>query len=271
MAVLGVSMGNAPLYLGPWSPLWHTGLEWLAYFVAWRVYHAQTSVDVISPQQRIWVFVGCVVGAAFGSKVVVWLDHPTWFWDQLTTQPWMLLLQGKGIGGALVGGLIGVEAIKKILGITPRTGDRYVFPLLAAIIIGRLGCFLTGYYDETYGMATTLPWAVDFGDGMGRHPTQLYEMVWAACLMALLWWRTRTHIFPPPVNGRLFQWFMVGYFAFRLGVEFIKPVPHAYGVLNGTQLLSLAVLAYYLPVWGAALLGLVRPTRPPQNLRNLTP
>jgi prolipoprotein diacylglyceryltransferase len=51
----------------------------------------------------------------------------------------------------------------------------HVFPLILDTCIGRVGCFLTGLADHTHGVATALPWAVGFGDGVGRHPTQLCE------------------------------------------------------------------------------------------------
>jgi prolipoprotein diacylglyceryltransferase len=48
-------------------------------------------------------------------------------------------------------------------------------PLAIGIAVGRLGCFFAGLDDFTYGTPTTLPWGHDFGDGIARHPVQLYE------------------------------------------------------------------------------------------------
>jgi hypothetical protein len=36
-----------------------------------------------------------------------------------------------------------------------------------------VGCFLTGLSDRTYGTPTPLPWGIDFGDGIPRHPPAL--------------------------------------------------------------------------------------------------
>ena len=45
-----------------------------------------------------------------------------------------------------------------------------------------------GLLDPTYGVASTLPWARDFGDGIARHPVQLYESAsMALVLFAVLW------------------------------------------------------------------------------------
>ena len=90
-------------------------------------------------------------------------------------------LGGKTIVGGLHGGWAGVELAKWRLGIRHSTGDVFVFPLIFGMSVGRIGCFLTGLPDHTYGNHTSLPWAVNFGDGP-RHPTQLYDIVFL-CLL----------------------------------------------------------------------------------------
>lgn len=220
-------------------PYVHLIFEMLAYFVGLRLFIYLRQRDSIETPHRNWVMMGCILGASFGAKVVVWLDNPAWFLQHWQTI--YLWSSGKGIGGALAGGWLGVEVTKKFIGLNRATGDLFVYPLLLAMIIGRMGCFLTGYYDQTYGLATNLPWGVDFGDGVFRHPTQLYEVFYLLMLTALIYWRSR---WAHP-EGYLFRLFMIGYFLFRFGVEFIKPIPHAFWGLNGTQLISLTVLLCY--------------------------
>ena len=62
-----------------------------------------------------------------------------------------------------------------MVGITHSTGAYFAPSLAIGIAIGRIGCFLSGLEDYTYGTPTTLPWGYDFGDGVLRHPVQLYE------------------------------------------------------------------------------------------------
>src|SRR3954471_7509851 len=81
----------------------------------------------------------------------------------------------RSIEGALAGGIVAVELYKLIHGISLRTGARFALPIAVGIAVGRLGCFFAGLDDFTYGIPTGLPWAHDFGDGIGRHPVQLYE------------------------------------------------------------------------------------------------
>lgn len=70
--------------------------------------------------------------------------------------------------GGLLGGLVGVELSKKIIGVRTSSGDLFSYPLILGMMIGRVGC-LGGLEDNTYGEATTLPWGMDLGDGVMRH------------------------------------------------------------------------------------------------------
>src|SRR5437868_7421431 len=77
---------------------------------------------------------------------------------------------GHSIAGAIAGGAAAVELYKWLRGIRGSTGLPFVAPLALGIAVGRLGCFFAGLPDYTYGTPTHLPWGVDFGDGIPRHP-----------------------------------------------------------------------------------------------------
>jgi phosphatidylglycerol---prolipoprotein diacylglyceryl transferase len=126
-----------------------------------------------------------VAGAALGSKVLYWLEDPRATLQNLYNPAY--LIEGKTIVGALIGGLITVEAMKRYIGLRISTGDLYSIPLAVGIAVGHIGCFLTGLGDNTYGTPTTLPWGVNFGDGIARHPTQLYEIVFLTILAPVLY------------------------------------------------------------------------------------
>src|SRR6185369_7604019 len=142
------------------------------------------------------------------------------------------LLGGKTIVGGLLGGWAGIELAKKCLGLTRSTGDAFVWPLAIGTAIGRLGCFFTGLSDHTYGVATTLPWGVDFGDGVRRHPTQLYESLFVLGLVVTLHIATRARDLP---SGARFRLYFAGYFAFRFGIEFLKPRETPLAFLSAIQ------------------------------------
>lgn len=229
------------LYLGDLQIHPHFLFEMIAYVIAFRLLlWKNTRKDNITSSQRTSVIVGGMVGALLGAKVLVLLQHLNLLW-----QDWrlyiLLLFQGKTIVGALLGGLIGVEVTKKFIGVKKSTGDVFVYPLMTAMGIGRIGCFLTGLSDRTYGIATSLPWGVDFGDGILRHPTQIYEIFFLISWGILLHFRSKYQ----QQEGDLFKFFMVGYLSFRFLVDFLKPdFPLIFG-LSAIQLACLVALIYY--------------------------
>jgi prolipoprotein diacylglyceryltransferase len=219
----------------------HFVFEVVAYGVAMALLRRNVKSDSIPLSQRSSVVVGGLIGALVGAKILVLLQHI----DLLGSdwRSWLLLgLQGKTVVGALLGGLIGVELTKKWIGLTQSTGDAFVFPLLVGTAIGRVGCFLTGLSDRTYGTVTALPWGIDFGDGLPRHPTQLYEVGFLIVLGIFLAWYRQSH----PPNGRLFQLYFVGYLGFRFGVDFLKPDFHPLWGLSFIQMACLLGVAYGL-------------------------
>ncbi len=131
------------------------------------------------------VVAAAVAGAAIGSKLLFWLEDPRLTYHNLHNPAY--LIGGKTIVGALIGGLLTVELMKRYIGLRTSTGDLYAIPLAFGIAIGRIGCFLTGLSDNTYGTPTTLPWGINFGDGIPRHPTQLYEVVFLLLLIPILY------------------------------------------------------------------------------------
>jgi prolipoprotein diacylglyceryltransferase len=220
----------------------HFAFEVSAYAVGMRLFLARrpASPTLADADRRIWIIVGAALGAALGSKLAFWLEDPAAAFANFPD--WRHLLEGKSIVGGLLGGLVGVETAKLALRKAASTGDDFVLPLAAGIAIGRLGCFFAGLADHTYGLPTTLPWGVDFGDGIPRHPTQLYEIAFVLAWVAWVRWRRRAH-WPA---GDAFKAFLCGYLVFRLLVESIKPAPHLYFPgLTGIQWLCLAGLAYH--------------------------
>ena len=230
------------LHLGGLELHAHLVFEALAYFVGYRLYVRlrRSGGDPIPQIQRLTLVATAVGGAVLGSKALALLDDPAQT-VQRARELWFLL-GGKSVVGGLLGGLIAVEIAKRIMHVTVATGDLYVLPLIVGIAVGRIGCFLTGLDDQTHGVPTALPWGIDFGDGISRHPTQLYEIVLMLVLGIVVMRRRRQ----PHVEGDLFKLFMIAYLAWRLCVEFIKP---------GVPLLGLTAIQW------ACVLGLLHYAR----------
>ncbi len=222
----------------------HLVMEMLAYTAGFQFYlllrrkQIQPTVPI---EQNLWIIVGAIFGALIGSKLLAWIESPSEFVQVLGTPA---MLGGKTIVGGLLGGWAGVEFAKKRVDVTQSTGDLFVLPLALGICIGRVGCFLTGLDDHTYGTFTSLPWGVNFGDGP-RHPTQLYEIAFIAVLGILLATRYKLAY----TNGQTFRLFMAGYLLFRFGVEFLKPSYKPYVGMSAIQIASLVGAIVAVRLW----------------------
>ena len=205
------------------SLVWHFVFEALAYFVGFRLYLREKKRlpnSVLADEDHaIWVLVGAALGAALGSKVLFWLELPKVAFANFPDL--RALMAGKSVVGGFLGGLIGVELVKKMRGIRRSTGDAMAIPMLLGLAIGRIGCFIAGLPDNTHGNPTTGLLGYDFGDGVPRHPTQLYEIIFC-----LIWaaWLDRRRAALSAREGDLFKSALAGYLVWRFFIEFIKPL-----------------------------------------------
>jgi prolipoprotein diacylglyceryltransferase len=244
-----------PVYV--WGIHPHLLFETMGYAAAFAVllWLRRKRGDAIAIPLRWSVIAAAFVGGALGSKILYWAEDPA-----ATAMHWrdpVYLLGGKTIVGGLIGGWIAVELMKKYVGISESTGDLFAVPLAVGIAIGRIGCFLTGLSDKTYGTPTTLPWGVDFGDGARRHPTQLYEFVFLIGLSVLLYRLLRVGNGARLVqfrSGDVFKLFMISYLGFRFLLDFWKPSDPALlfgiGALQWTCVVALAALVWQFKTTG---------------------
>lgn len=225
----------------------HLLFEGLGYFLGARLYfflrrRAFRADKALPLETNLWLLVGCLAGAFLGSKLLAWVESPSVYLP-LLGQP-LALFGGKTIVGGLLGGWAGVELAKHFLRLRSSTGDLFVYPLALGTAIGRLGCFFTGLDDHTCGVATSLPWGVDFGDGLRRHPTQLYESAAVLLLALALLLVERIRRSRPLAAGQRFRLYMAGYLGFRFAVEFIKPRELIPPGLSAIQLACLIGIAF---------------------------
>jgi len=173
-----------PIYIevGPAKILLHVVFEVLAFFIGFRyfLWLRKKRGDAIKTPNRTWIIIGAIIGALIGSRLIGGLENPT----QITKENNLLFYfyQNKTVLGGFLGGLTGVEIVKKIIKEKGASGDLFVYPIILALIIGRMGCFSMGIYEETYGTVTTLPWGMNLGDGLIRHPVSLYEIIFLLVL-----------------------------------------------------------------------------------------
>ncbi|MGD0892757.1 MAG: prolipoprotein diacylglyceryl transferase family protein [Terracidiphilus sp.] len=219
-------------------PAWHPVFETLAYasgYAVFRRLRAQQG-DALAEPQRWTVLAAAAVGALAGSRVLGLAEQwPTVMtaWQQGRILALMLSPGGKTIVGGLLGGWFGVEIVKRLSGIRRRTGDLFALPLCVGIAVGRIGCLIAGLADDTYGKPTTLPWAVNLGDGIGRHPVQVYEILFLIVLGLIVSTKAKLP------EGARFRIFLGGYLAWRAAIDFLKPQP----LIGGLNLIQWSCLA----------------------------
>lgn len=229
-----------PILFG-YSVNMHLVLEYLAFFIAFRyyVFLRKGSEDSISTLNRLSIILSAALGALVGSRLVGYLENPI---ITISKENIIQLLNTKTIMGGLFSGLLGVEISKKIIGETKSSGDLFVFPIILGIFIGRIGCFLSGVKEFTYGEETASDFGMDLGDGVLRHPLALYELSFLIILFVGLKKLKKTIVLD---NGELFKWFMVFYFTFRFFMEFLKPNVFYILGLSSIQLLCVICWLYY--------------------------
>lgn len=221
--------------------LLHTILEWLSYFIGYRyyIYLRKKKNDLISTDNRTYIFVGALLGGLIGSRLIGGLENI----DALHKNQQHLLLYffgNKTVLGGLLFGTWGVEIIKKIIGEKSSSGDLMTYAILLALIIGRIGCFSMGVYEETYGLP--FKYGMNLGDGMLRHPVCLYEIAFLIFI-----WISSKRIFKNCIstNGNLYKYFMINYLLFRFVLDFIKPHYNLFLHLSTIQITCLIGLLYY--------------------------
>jgi phosphatidylglycerol---prolipoprotein diacylglyceryl transferase len=227
---------------------WHFLFESLAYAVAFRIYIAQrrTAGDFLETSTRWNIIVAAVAGAAIGSKLLYCLEDPQLTARHLTDLRY--LLAGKTMVGGLLGGTGAVELAKRQAGIRRRTGDLFALPMAVGIAIGRIGCFLAGKQEDTYGIPTSLPWGWNLGDGVSRHPVQLYEV---AAMLLLAVFLPRIH--PPRfAEGDRFRVFVLAYYSWRLLIDFLKPGVRFEGLTVLQWACAAALVWYARDLWRIA-------------------
>ena len=213
----------------------HTAFDVLAWLAAgaaaWWLSRARL-VPFLTPASDFAYLAAVLFGAGLGA--VVFGTANLW----LSGQPGF----ARSIEGAIAGGILAVELYKHARGIRLRTGARFALPLAVGVAVGRIGCYLSGLDDFTYGTPTALPWGHDFGDGIPRHPVQLYESAAMAAFALIYLVQVRRRNAFVIDNG---FYLAVGFYgAQRFLWEFLKPYAPLLGPLTLFHLLSIAIVAY---------------------------
>ena len=194
----------------------------------WRLRDAATRIE----RAGFGYAIALVTGAALGGYAAGTLNL------RISGEPGV----ARSIVGALAGAIAAIEIFKRARGITGSTGIIFVPAFCTSVVIGRWGCFFSGLTDHTHGSPGSVPWAHDFGDGVLRHPVQLYESAAMATFLvyALVMLARRDPFFMRSGFYLMVLW----YAAQRFCWEFLKPYAPVLGPLNLFHLICLGLIIY---------------------------
>lgn len=215
----------------------------LGYYIVDKMFRRENASEEWLDKLFVYVMIATVVGARLG--------HVFFYgWDYYSQNPADILKVWQG-GLASHGGAFGILIAiwlysKKV---TKRsmlwTMDKLVIPVALAAVFIRLGNLMN---SEIVGSITSLPWGFIFLKAHGidnpelpRHPAQLYEafsyLVTFVVLMYMYWKKNAARR-----PGLIFGVFLIGIFATRFFIEFLKEDQEAFEAtmaLNMGQILSI--------------------------------
>jgi prolipoprotein diacylglyceryltransferase len=201
----------------------------------WRLKEtAQRIAQVAGPGYFAALALGGVAGA--------------WLSGSLNTLRSSIPALSHSIEGALLGAILTVEIYKTIRRIDGSTGVVFAGPFAVGVVVGRWGCLFAGLADRTYGTPTQLPWGVDLGDGVARHPVEIYESLSMALFLAVFLVGLARRA--PWAMRRGFYVMVAWYGAQRFAWEFLKPYPTLAGPFNLFHLISAVLIVYGVLAYG---------------------
>ena len=242
------------LSLGPIAVRWY-GLMYLVGFACfWLLGRRRTAEPwcrITAEDLENMLFYG-VFGVILGGRLGYCLLYQP---EYYLTHPTALFAVWEG-GMSAHGGIIGVIIVMILFARMKKmpflTVSDFVVPLVPlGLMFGRIGNFING---ELWGRPASpdLPWAMIFpqaGDGIPRHPSQLYESFGEGLLLFLLLWFISRK---PRPAGLVSGVFCFGYGAARFIVEYFREPDAFLGLqaldLSRGQWLSLPLIVLGLVV-----------------------
>jgi phosphatidylglycerol---prolipoprotein diacylglyceryl transferase len=194
----------------------------------WRLAGAAQKIEAAGPFYALALLAGAAAGGFAAGTLNLWLLGEAGI--------------GRSILGALAGAILAVELFKAVRGIRGSTGIIFVPAFATSVMVGRWGCFLSGLEDQTHGTPTALAWGHDFGDGVLRHPVQIYESAVMGSFLALALYLIGRRSAAFLRNG--FYIMVLVYAAQRFLWEFLKPYPPLLGPFNLFHFLCLGLMIY---------------------------
>ena len=215
----------------------------------------------------VLIYLTGLLGAFVGAKLAFLFAEGWQYWK--FPVPWLPLLTGKSVIGALPGGYAGVEFAKARLAYRAHTGDTFAAMAPAAILLGRVGCLFQGC---CLGAPCARPawWTLTDAAGIPRWPAVPVEMAFNLLALTLFWVLRRKRL----LAGQHFHLYLIGYGLFRFFHEFERDTPRflpANHGWSGYQILALGVFAFGALAFQRRRRTTPHPPTPESELRSSLP
>jgi prolipoprotein diacylglyceryltransferase len=212
------------------------------------LYYRALRRDGILDPRIILISMAALVGGAVGARLLTsWevLDEVRAADLPIT---YVVTHGPRSIIGGLAGGYLAIALSKRALGYTRSTGDYYAAAIPLALVIGRIGCFLS---ELPLGTPTDLPWGMTVspeaaaafprcpGCNGPMHPSMLYEIGFHALAFGII--ASRGPLLP--IRGDTLKAYLLAYGVFRFGVEFVRGNEVQAWGLTGPQLVLIPLIA----------------------------
>ncbi len=235
--------------LGPFRLVTHDVFTILGLLAGLAIYYRELRRRGILDERIIRISIAVVLGGAVGARLITAWEHFDYY-RLLGEAPltWVIEHSGKSLIGAIAGGYLAGVVAKRALGYRRSTGDCYALAIPVAIVIGRVGCFLS---ELPLGTPTDLPWGVRVDPAaaaafvrcpscdLPMHPSMLYEIAFSlAAAAVIVRWGRRV-----PVPGDLLKAYLLAAGSFRFAVEFVRGNEIQALGLSGPQIVLIPLLA----------------------------
>ena len=217
----------AVIEFGPLALFTHDLFTVLGVFAGLALYYRALRRDRVLDARIVLISLAAIAGGAIGARLITsWevIDEVVAAHLPIT---YVVTHGPRSIIGGLAGGYLAIVLSKRALGYTLSTGDYYAAAIPLALMIGRVGCFLS---ELPLGTPTDLPWGMtvspDAAAAFSRcpgcdgpmHPSMLYEIGFHALAFGLIFSRGPML----SVRGDTLKAYLLAYGLFRFGVEFVR-------------------------------------------------
>ena len=195
IAYITIDIDPILFHIGSFSLRWYSLIMVAATIVGTFIFAGQLRRKSIEPGHVTAMLVVVVPSAIVGARLFSVLDNWSYYSHHLLAivkPPYV----GLAIYGVLTGGILALTIycrVKKLPVL--RVLDCLVLAIPVGQIIGRCANIING---DTWGSPTRLPWGFVYTNphallpadllGVPTHPTPVYEQLWLAVMVAILWY-----------------------------------------------------------------------------------